>query len=274
MTDKELILTSLLDCRRVDLYVDRPVLSSAQQDRFDRILKRREAGEPLQYLIGFTEFMGLKFRVDERVLIPRPETEILVQAVIDYSKKIKTEMSFIRILDLGTGSGNIAISLAKTIPYSIVRAVDVSLDALEVAVLNARLNNVDDNVRFCKSDLFSCRQNQASPLSNPETLFDIIVANPPYIETEKLSSLPMDVRREPSMALDGGEDGLTFYRRIARDSHAFLKAGSLIFLEMGEGQKNAVEAIFEGYQHFKRVDCLMDLTNAERVLILEYKTNG
>lgn len=261
MTEQELMLTSLLNCRRVDLYVDSKTLTPVQQSLLSLMLKRRKNGEPLQHILGSCEFMGLKFLTDKRALIPRPETEILVEAVIE--KALNLSRFPLRILDIGTGCGNIAVSLAVNISNSLITAVDISKEALDLARDNARLNQTEEKIRFIESDLFS----YLSSYLALENLFDIIVSNPPYIPAGQIAHLPVEVHHDPKIALDGGADGLDFYRRIITESPRFLRKGGFIFLEIGDGQKNGIENILCANGRFKIVDCIKDYNQTERVLI-------
>ncbi|HOW34880.1 MAG TPA: peptide chain release factor N(5)-glutamine methyltransferase [Candidatus Omnitrophota bacterium] len=261
MTEQELMLTSLLNCRRIDLYVGSKTLTPEQQNILTLMQERRKNGEPLQHILGSCEFMGLKFLTDKRALIPRPETEILVQLVIE--KALSLSRFPLRILDIGTGSGNIAVSLVKNISNCLVTAVDISKEALDLARDNARLNQSEDKIRFIESDLFS----YLSSYLALENLFDIIVSNPPYIPVAQIAHLPKEVRHDPVIALDGGEDGLDFYRRIADESPRFLRKGGFIFLEIGNGQRGDIENILCANGRFKIVDCVKDYNQTERVLI-------
>ncbi len=267
MTEKELILTSLLNCRRIDLYVDQKLLTETQEKALQDILTKRNSGEPLQYILGNSEFMGLKLFVDSRVLIPRPETELLVQAVIDYANARKNK--FFHILDIGTGSGNIAIALAKNIASCYISAVDISKEALTVAAQNAKFNSVENKIEFIRNDSFPFINNPSE-----EKMFDIIVSNPPYIASGQMNGLPRDVHREPSIALDGGPEGLDFYRHIIKEAPNFLKQKGLLCFEIGDKQKKAIEKIFERYQVFHVVDCIKDYSGTERIFIAELKNHG
>lgn len=268
MTENEIILTSLLNCRCVDLYTQPPVLNSQQQARLAEIQRRRANKEPLQYIFGSCEFMGLKFLVDERVLIPRPETELLVEAVIEKSKLLTKQTLF--ILDIGTGSGNIAVSLAKFIPDCRLAAVDISADALDVARENARINGVSDRVTFFHGDLFHYRQNN----DKEEILFDIIISNPPYVKLDELKRLQPEVCREPMVAIDGGADGLDFYRRIIEKAPGYLKEKGLVCFEIADGQKRALEDIFQKDGRFTVTNFFNDYAQRDRVVIAELKDNG
>mgnify|MGYP004675186223 FL=1 len=198
-------------------------LTERQRAAFDALCDRRAAREPLQYILGETEFMGLTFHVEPGVLIPRADTEILVE------KALEAMPPNARVLDIGTGSGAIAVSLAKLGKNARVTAVDVSDKALEIARKNAESNGAD--VEFVKSDCFSALQGRK---------YDMIVSNPPYISDEEMRGLMPEVKREPELALFGGEDGLDFYRRISREAPEYLNEGGFLLFEIGWLQKDAV----------------------------------
>ena len=261
MTEQELMLTSILGCRRVDLYVDKHPLSNGQARRFEAIKKRRQEGEPLQYILGSCEFMGLELSVDERVLIPRPETEILVEEAL---KIYRDRMSgHCRILELGTGSGNIAIALAKNLPQSRVTTVDISLEALECARFNAKKHGVLEQIHFLQSGMIPFLRDREP------AMFDFIVSNPPYIALSGLNNLPADVRREPPAALEGGKDGLFFIRGIMAHSHRLLRQGGFLCLEIGDGHRKAVEKIFKENPFYTRVDFKKDYAGTDRIVVIE-----
>lgn len=267
MTEEELILTSLLDCRRVDLYTQKKTLTAEQEDQLAQIKLRRQLGEPLQYILGSCEFFGLRFLVDQRVLIPRPETELLVEAVLLEAKNFKKPF---RILDIGTGTGNIAVSLAKHLDDCSVVACDVSKEALDVAKKNAQINGVAGKIDFVRSDLFASLREDF----HRKRLFDIIVSNPPYIALSEIQRLPREVICEPRIALNGGKEGLDFYGNIAEEAPDFLKEKGMLFLEIGDGQRQAVCDIFTRTQKFTVKNCINDYTQTPRVLIMELKTHG
>ena len=195
--------------------------------------------------------MKLDFYVDENVLVPRPDTEILVEEVINIAKQINK--SKINILDLCTGSGAIAVSIGAYIKNAKITAADISSKALNVAKENAKKNNVQ--IELIKSDMFE----------NVTGKYDIIVSNPPYIETKTIRSLDKDVQNEPIIALDGGDDGLDFYRIIAYNADKFLKEDGKIFVEIGYNQKESVMKIFN--TNFTNITCVKDLAGNDRVII-------
>ena len=197
--------------------------------QFDAFVARRAAREPMQYILGTTAFMGLEFHVEPGVLCPRPDTEILCEEAL---RRIRPQS---RVLDIGTGSGALAVSIAKLGACS-VTAVDVSDTALRVAAGNAAANGAD--VRFVKSDCFAALAGET---------FDVIVSNPPYISRGEMETLMPEVRREPELALFGGEDGLDFYRRIACEAGAYLAGGGVLLFEIGWLQKDAVSDLLRAH---------------------------
>jgi len=201
-------------------------LPQDRQEAYEMILSRREKREPMQYILGSTGFMGLEFHVRPGVLIPRPDTEILCEEAL---KRIGAGA---RVLDIGTGSGALAISIAKLAKDAKVTAVDISDSALSVAKGNAEKNGAD--VRFVKSDCFAALNGER---------FDLIVSNPPYIDSEDMAQLMPEVLQEPELALFGGEDGLDFYRRICREAGAYLEMGGCLLFEIGYKQKDDVSAL-------------------------------
>ena len=203
-------------------------LTEEQRAAFGQLCDRRAAREPLQYILGETEFMGLTFHVESGVLIPRADTEILVEKALELMRPGA------RVLDIGTGSGAIAISLAKLGKSARVTAVDVSDKALEIARKNAESNGA--NVEFIKSDCFSALKGRK---------YDMIVSNPPYISDDEMRGLMPEVKLEPELALFGGADGLDFYRRISREAPGYLNEGGWLLFEIGWLQKDAVSALVQ-----------------------------
>lgn len=255
MNEAELVLTHLLNCDRLSLYLNQDTdLGKDKSLLVSSILKRRIKGEPVQYILGATEFMGLEFKVDKRVLIPRPETEILVGAAIEMikAKGIRSP----EILDLGTGSGCIAVSLAKHIPDCKITAIDISLEALEVASRNAYLNQAQ--IEFIRSDLFAALGSQR---------FDLIISNPPYVSTQELNTLAKEISFEPVLALEAGFDGLDFYRRIISQAAGYLKEGGLLAFEVGQNQASRVRDMLRAQEKFDDVSIIKDYNNIQRVVI-------
>ena len=210
---------------------------------------------PLQYVTNSQEFYGLKFYVDENVLIPRSDTEILVETVIKYVKNLENKNGNLKILDMCTGSGIIAITLAKYCENVDITAVDKSENALKVAIKNAKTHNVYNKINFVKSDMFE----------NLKGKYNIIVSNPPYIEKDVIKTLSKDVQHEPEMALDGGIEGLDFYRIINNNVDNFLEKNGAVFLEIGYNQRDSVSEIFA--ENFKNIKCIKDLNNLDRVIV-------
>lgn len=252
--EAELLLAHALGTERLELYLHpERVLTPEERARFRELIQRRRAGEPLQYLLGEAEFMELKLKVNEHVLIPRPETEGLVELVLRELGRGAGEG--LRILDLGTGSGAIALALAKALPRSRVLAVDISTEALALARENARRNGIS-NVEFRRSDWFS---------AVAET-FDVIVSNPPYVAREEVKDLPREVRAEPREAWDGGPGGLEHLKRIIAEAPGHLVRGGRLFLEIGAAQGEAVRELALATGAFDPVEILPDLAGRERYL--------
>lgn len=260
MTEEEQMLTSVLGCRRIDLVVDPKPLSVAQQGLLRQMRRRREGGEPLQYIIGHCDFMGIKLFVDGRVLVPRPETEILVDMAIARLKAARA----LRVLDLGTGSGNIAVALAKKVAGCRVVAVDISPEAIALARHNARCNGVEADIEFVCADMSGFLRDTMAPEG-----FDMIISNPPYIATRQLEALPADVRREPRVALDGGADGLDFYRTIIGAAHRGLSGRGVLLMEIGDGQAAGVDAIFHEAPYYANIRFNEDYTQTKRIVMAE-----
>ncbi len=224
---------------------------------FNSILKMRQ-GFPLEHITHQKEFMKLNFFVNENVLIPRQDTEILVEEVITIAKRINAK----KILDLCTGSGAIAISLAKYLPASEITAIDISNEALKIAKKNAISNQVENQITFINTDMFTNLASQK---------FDIIVSNPPYIKRNVIESLDKEVKKEPYIALDGGEDGLDFYKKIVKESYEFLKYRGYLCLEIGFDQKIDVIEIIENEEKFENTYSKKDLYDNDRVIVTQLK---
>ncbi len=233
---------------------DKEILKDEILHIYNDNIEKIKKGYPLQYITNNQEFMKLNFYVDDNVLIPQPDTEILVEEVIKICKT-KYKDKKIKILELCTGSGAIAISIKKYIENIQILATDISSNALEVAKKNARLNNV--KIEFIESNMFEQINGK----------YDIIVSNPPYIEKEILKTLSKDVQCEPIIALDGGIDGLSFYREISQNAYKYLKNNGYLALEIGYNQKNSVIDILQKDNKYKDIKCIKDLENNDRVII-------
>jgi len=256
--DAEILLAQAIGCKRIDLYVrhaevpDEPV-----REKFRSLVKRRARGEPVAYLVGYKEFFSLNFAVDASVLIPRPDTETLADQAIRFLKTRGAASP--KVLDLGTGSGCLAIVIAKLLPQSQVVAIDRSAAALAVARANAQKHGVDSRVEFREGDLFQ-------PLKS-EDRFDLIVSNPPYIPSGDVQTLDADVKNhEPLAALDGGSDGLDFYRRIWPEAAAHLQEKASVMVEVGFDQAEQVAAIATK-AGFSQVKIVPDAARIPRVVI-------
>ncbi|MGE5497834.1 MAG: peptide chain release factor N(5)-glutamine methyltransferase [Syntrophothermus sp.] len=251
----EMLLAHVLKCKRLELYLsfDKP-MKQHEIDEYRDCLRRRAGFEPLQYIIGEVEFYGYPFKVEAPVLIPRPETEILIETIISCFTK---EDAF-SCLDIGTGTGNIAITLAKHFPDAVITSIDVNEKALDLAGKNAELNGTG-NVNFLKGSILEEQTGIAG-------VFDIIVSNPPYISKEEFEGLQPEITKfESPLALTDGGDGLNFYRVISEKSSSLLKAGGYLFFEMGQGQFEEITAIMEA-KNFGEIKIVKDYLNIERVI--------
>ena len=233
---------------------DQKNLEKETEETYFKCIDMLKQGMPIEHITHQKEFMKLNFYVDENVLIPRQDTEILVEEVIDIAKKIKAK----KILDLCTGSGAIAVSLAKYIDNCEVTALDISPKALEIAKLNAKNNEVENKITFIESDIFG---------NLPLEKYDIIVSNPPYIKKEIIKTLNKDVQREPRIALDGGNDGLDFYRKIIKGSYEYLKFKGYLCLEIGYDQKKDVIQLINQEDKYINTYSKKDLFGNDRIVV-------
>lgn len=240
--------------REYILVHDDKQLTLRQNVDYFKLIKKLIEGVPLQHITHQQEFMKLMFYVDENVLIPRPDTEVLVEEVIKLAKSINAK----KILDLCTGSGAIAVSLAKYIEGSQITATDISRKALSIAKLNATNNDVEDRITFVSSDLF---QNIS------EEKYDIIVSNPPYIKRKVIKTLDEEVKREPIIALDGGNDGLDFYKKIIGNAYQYLKYKGYLCLEIGYDQKDEVIDLINKEEKYIDTYSKKDLFDNDRIVI-------
>lgn len=251
VSDADFIIAKVLGVAVTELALINEISNKQYKDITNKI-ELRLKHIPVDRIFGYTYFYGRKFIVNKWVLSPRQDSEILVKASLDIIKANK----FKSVLDLCTGSGCLAITINKETGVGVV-ATDISSKAIKVAKQNAKLNNAD--IKFIKSDLFN----------KVKQKFDIIISNPPYIETETINSLEDEVKLfDPKISLDGGADGLDFYKAIANEAKNFLNKGGFIVLEIGYNQKQTVKKVFKDY---KFIDCLKDLNGLDRVLIFRSK---
>jgi release factor glutamine methyltransferase len=258
--EAECLLAKALQVDRLNLYLswDRPLTTGAEES-FEALLARRKRWEPLQYLLGIKEFWSLTLKVTPDVLIPRPETETLIEVALLCLEKTPRK---IRLLDLGTGSGAIALALAKELPAAQIIAADLIPQALVVARENALHNGLDQKVTFLKGDLF-----QALEGLSLENSFDLIVSNPPYVPSGEIQNLAPEVRDyEPLVALDGGWDGLKYHRLILQEAHRYLRPGGQLLLEIGWDQGSALRDLVKSQAHYGEFKISLDLQGKDRVV--------
>lgn len=246
----ELLLCSILNFERIQLYTnfDKP-LSIDEIDKFRILVKRRVKNEPLQYILGQIDFCNLKIRIDNRALIPRPETEELVELV-----KNKCKNDNYKILDIGTGSGCIALSLANHYKNSEILGIDNSIDAIELAKSNSEINNI----RNAKFDIFDILK------SIPSDKYDIIVSNPPYISNDEMLLISKELNYEPQLALTDNNDGLTFYKRYIEIFENILNENGSFYLEIAYNQGNKILELFEQSNYY--VELHKDLNGNDRII--------
>lgn len=252
--DAEVLLAHGMRRERLQLYLS---LEDAPDEKLEpcyrALIGKRSAHTPVSYITGHKEFMSLDFMVNESVLIPRPETEILVETVGKLGKAGD------RVLELGTGSGAIAVSLAKYNPELHIVATDISIEALRVARENARCHEVANRILFLQSDLFGAFQLRET--------FDWVVSNPPYISEDDLTHLPAGIRNyEPTLALDGGVDGLDVVRRIIEEAHTLLKSGGILAMEIGYKQSENIQKIADNTGKYSDCSIIEDYAGIPRVL--------
>lgn len=261
--DAELLLGHVLGLTRAQIHAhpDRR-LDAAELDSYRELIERRSQHEPVAYIIGHKEFYGLDFYVDSRVLIPRPETELLVEKGLEIGRAASHPLT---IADVGTGSGAIAISLAVYLPQAIIYALDASSDSLEVAALNRRCHSVEGRVHLLQGDLLS-------PLPKPVNL---IVANLPYVSGVEWDLLPRTIMvYEPRSALDGGPDGLDAIRRLLAQARSYLKPQATILLEIGSAQGAAVADLARRHFPMATVEVVQDYAELDRMVIIEIQANS
>lgn len=250
--EAELITAHALSIARDELYCHpHRRLTPLESSTLESLVARRCRGEPLQYLLGYTEFFGCRLRLTPAVLIPRPETEELVELLVLTYRGSHVPQ---RVLDVGTGSGAIAIALARAWPKSSFVAVDISVEALALAHENAFQNGVSERICFLRSEWFSAVTGE----------FDLIVSNPPYVRTEYLERAPQELLYEPREALDGGADGLDAIRRIIAESPRYLRPHGALYLEIAADQGEHVRDLLIHNGSFREIEIIKDLANRER----------
>ncbi len=253
--EAELLFLHATQIQRVALYRDNPDVPSANAEAYVALIKRRASREPMYYILGEVGFMGLRLRVGPGVLVPRPETELLVEEAL----RLIAPMRHPHVLDLCTGSGAIALAIAHALPAAELTATELSADALAYAKASARINKID-NVRFLEGHLFV-------PVAGMK--FELIVSNPPYIPAAEIASLEPEVSVwEPREALDGGPDGLDFYREILTGALCYLDPPGIVMLELGAGQSGAVASIAASAGQYGKPEFVRDLAGHERIAIL------
>jgi release factor glutamine methyltransferase len=257
----EILLADILKCKRLELYLsfDKPLAENEVQI-YREAIRKRGLRVPLQYIVGYVEFYGLKLIVNENVLIPRPETELLVEKIINESDKTAN----LRILDIGSGSGNISIAIAKNIPNSTIFAIDISENSLKVAKQNAELNLIQDKIEFV---LFDIKYDNLNNLGK----FDLIVSNPPYVSENDFVNLEPELKfHEPKIALTDNSDGISFYKHIIKISDRVLNIPGNIYFELGMGQSDIVKKLFEE-KGFSNIKVTKDYSGIDRIICGELK---
>ena len=255
--EAEILLSHALKIPRIQLYVQfERVLNENELAEFKVLILRRSKREPLAYITGHQPFMSLDFEINSSVLVPRQETEKLVEVAMERAKQLPSPI----IADICCGSGVVAISLAKYVPQAVVRGTDISEEAIQLSRMNAERHGVSDRCVFYRGDLFE-------PLNELKGKLDLIVSNPPYIPSRDIDGLQPEVSKfEPRAALDGGEDGLALYRKIAAKATEFLKTNGAMLLEVGMGQAEPVKGLLG---QFKKVQTFKDMSGIERVVMAE-----
>ena len=257
----EILLAEILKCKRLELYLafDKPLAENEVQV-YREAIRKRGLRIPLQYIVGNVEFYGLKLIVNENVLIPRPETELLVEKIINDSDKSNN----LKILDIGVGNGNISLSISKNLPNSKVVAIDISKTALDIANQNAEINSLQDRIEF---RLFDFMNDDLNSLGK----FDLIVSNPPYVSENDYESLEPELKNhEPKIALTDNSNGISFYKHIVEASDQLLKKPGKIYFELGIDQSAQVQEYFK-QNNFTNIKITKDYSGIERIICGELK---
>ena len=262
------LLAYVLSCDRTRIYTNPDdVIDNADIRKYKEFVYKRTSHVPLQYITRRVEFMSLEFVVDERVLIPRPETEILVETVLKKAQGNEFSDKSIIIMEIGTGSGNIAVSLAKNLNKAEIYTNDISLDALTLAKTNVQRHDVVDKVHLLHGDFFVIFCNYVK-----KKHVDFIVSNPPYVSEYEWNNLEPEVKEhEPWQALVGGKDGLHYYRQIIKDAGDWLRPGGYLVIEIGEEQANAIIKLMRNEEHYGEIEIIKDLQGKERIISAKRK---
>ena len=262
------LLAYVISCDRTNLYTNPDdLINDSDICKYNELIHKRASHVPLQYITKRVEFMSLDFVVDEGVLIPRPETEILVEAVIKKTDNKLYHDRKITIIDIGTGSGNIAVSLAKNISNVMVYASDISREALSIANENVIRHDVTDKIHLLHGNVF---ESFSSNVKKEQV--DFIVSNPPYVSKSESKNLePELIDHEPLLALIGGEDGLFFYKQIIKDAADWIKPGGYLIIEIGETQANSIIKLMQNELHYDEIEIINDLQGKERIISAKIK---
>jgi release factor glutamine methyltransferase len=271
--EAEIFIRYGLDINAVEIYRDNPPLTKEQIGSAEKMVERRSRREPLQYIIGYEEFLGLKLIVGPGVLIPRPETELMadhaIQQITDHRSQITDHRSQFTVLDVCTGSGCLALAVAREFPYAEVYGSDISGTAIQYAKKNAETNGIK-NVKFLTGSLFE-PPGKLSAVNRQQLMFDLIISNPPYIRRDDIQCLQSEIRDwEPLIALDGGADGLDFYRELIPAAGDYLKKDGLVMFELGRGQAESVADMLTSSGYYQ-IETIEDLAGIERIIQARWK---
>lgn len=265
MTEEELMLTHILKCDRSELVSCQIELNDHDKKLLEDFKERRRNHEPLQYILGECEFFDCRLKVNQNVLIPRPETEIMVEMALAKSNDLIMSKKWLKILDLGTGSGNIAIAMAKHIDRCDIVSIDISTEAIKTARENAKLNDVNKKIIFECIDLRDFIEREI----RNKNKYDIIISNPPYIDSTDLKHLQEEVKKEPKIALDGGYAGLKYCRDIIQKSEEILANQAMLFMEIGDHQAEDIQFLFDQSCYRTMLSFEKDYRQYDRIVILE-----